>query len=173
MLVRTSVNSRFSFPLISRTWSPGSRPAFQAGVSGATPPTRVPTKETPKEKARRKRRKPKIRFIAAPATSTNARWDGVFDAYSSSAPVFSSSISSPAIFTYPPKGRRPMTYSVSPRRIANRRAFQPKMVGWNPRAKVSTRIPTFFAARKCPSSWTKIRKPIPRIARKTFRISNV
>src|SRR5438034_11477624 len=45
-----------------------------------------------------------------------------------------------------------MPYSVSPRRKLI-------TVGLNPSWNLSTRMPTRFAARKCPSSWTNTRTP--------------
>ena len=53
---------------------------------------------------------------------------------------------SPNILTYPPKnGSHEMRYSVSP-------FLNPTSLGPNPMENFSTLIPTFLAARKCPSS---------------------
>ena len=57
----------------------------------------------------------------------------------------------PVIFTKPPSGIAPTPYSVSPRR--NCHSF-----GGKKRKKRSTRIPTAFAAAKCPASWRMIRR---------------
>ena len=51
-----------------------------------------------------------------------------------------------------------MQYSVSPR-------LKPINLGPNPIENLSTRIPQRLAARKCPSSWMKIRKPSVKMAR--------
>src|SRR3989344_3600772 len=62
--------------------------------------------------------------------------------------VFSSSGSSPKIFTNPPMGKRLRLYSVSP-------YFLPNNFGGKPKPNSSTRMPNFFAVKKCPNSWTR------------------
>src|SRR5271169_2656903 len=64
----------------------------------------------------------------------------------------------PVIFTYPPNGSAPIAYSVSPRRTR-------KMVGGKNSEKRSTRIPTAFAAVKCPSSCSTISATMPSTVR--------
>src|SRR5512138_1046962 len=61
---------------------------------------------------------------------------------------------SPAIFTYPPrKNRSAMMYSVPP-------FLKDHSVGPQPMANFSTVMPSLFAVRKWPSSWTNIVRPI-------------
>ena len=58
----------------------------------------------------------------------------------------------PVIFTKPPSGIAPIPYSVSPRLMLT-------IFGGKNRKKRSTRIPTAFAAVKCPTSWRMISEP--------------
>ena len=64
----------------------------------------------------------------------------------------------PVIFTYPPSGIAATPYTVSPRRTFH-------TIGPKNSEKRSTRIPTAFAATKCPASWNRMRTAKPRNAR--------
>jgi hypothetical protein len=105
-----------------------------------------------------KMRAARMRLNTTPAEITTIRCHTGFERNShgcgslaaNSASMLSSTI--PEILTYPPSGIAPSRYSVSPMVFPNTR-------GGNPIENCSTRIRKSLAARKWPSSWTKISSP--------------
>ncbi|MPN01932.1 hypothetical protein SDC9_149145 [bioreactor metagenome] len=94
------------------------------------------------------------KFIAEPATITSILAQIGFALNERSS--CSSSGSIPAILLNPPRGIILKEYTVSPYLRLN-------TLGPNPIANSSTRIPTDFAVRKCPSSWKNINSPKTKI----------
>jgi hypothetical protein len=92
----------------------------------------------------------KVRLAAGPAPTMTARFQGACarKPRPSSSPG-PSSPRSPAIFTYPPSGTQATWYSVSPR-------VKAKMLGPKPMENRVTFTSSALAARKCPSSCTKM-----------------
>ena len=77
---------------------------------------------------------------------------------------FFSDVSSPCIFTYPPRGNKESEYRVSP--MLNENSLGPK-----PIEKSSTLTFAHLAASRWPSSWIKIKKLIIRITDNGLGIS--
>ncbi len=97
------------------------------------------------------RRNGKARLAAGPAPMMAARFQGAWarKPRASSSGALSSPIS-PAIFTKPPRGTHATWYSVSPR-------VTEKIRGPKPMENFVTFTFSALAARKCPSSCTKMR----------------
>ena len=163
-LVSKSSNVCNRCPLMETIRSPGRIPAISAGLISKTCPIWVVSVDfwtlSPAIKnIREKMIIPNAKFIAGPAMATNIRCSTGAEENSPGVPVCSSGFS-PDIFTNPPNGNSEMQYSVSS-------FVKPASLGPNPIENFSTRMPHRFAARKCPSSWIKIRNPSDRMEIKT------
>jgi len=172
-----------SLPSISIISSPGRSPFSAAGEPGMTSPTTAGGRSIPMRKAIMKMMTALITLQVTPAARTAARVPrGLFMNERGSSVSFAGPVSSwPSILTKPPKGIRPIRYSVSlgspleptvklnapspdsspsfgriSGRIRNRIPFSvlcmPKRIGGMKMENASTLIPPILAAIKWPNS---------------------